>query len=598
MNQEFTDIHNSAKRVWWLLEPQRRKALIGALALMLVTGALANAPAVVLGRLLDRLIGAEESSFSVALPYLAVIMGCIFLREAIQIGRKYLVENTATRILKEITVRSVHHLLRLDLQFFSEHLTGSLHGRLNRSLEGFVKMLKLSFLDFFPSAFVAVFALGIAFVKAPLLGLVMLLVVPIGFIIVLKQVASQKGIRLHLLRNREAIDGAVVELLNGIENVRALNTEETETVRFSGICERLRERELVHHIWMSVFDSGKAMNEGVFHVLVLAVSIIMAIDGYISTGDVLTYSMLFLGVVTPLREVHRILDEAHESSLRVRDLFALLDLPEDRSYQVSESSNEGRSISPTAIEISGLEVRYPKTNRSTLKSLALTVPQGEFLGICGPAGCGKSTLLKVIARLIHPATGMVKVSGLELKNLSRKDVAQTIGYISQHPFLISGSVFDNIAYGKPDVSMDEVVTAARLANIHNEIMAFPDGYDFQVGERGAKLSGGQRQRVALARIFIRKPDILLLDEATSALDNLNEKAIQQAIEQTMVGKTVIAVAHRLSTLRNADRILVLDEGEIVETGTYRELLISNGLFARLHRSAEGSNDFTLKVKVA
>lgn len=213
----------------------------------------------------------------------------ILVRETVQVCRKYIVENTCTRVEKDVRVDLINHLLRVDLAFFADKQVGSLHGRLNRSIEGLVKLIKLSFLDFLPSLFIAFFALAVASYHAPiLLGVEMAIVVPIGIWIVLKQVASQKGIRIDLLRGKEEIDGTVVKLLGGLENVRALHSENFETTRVEVVAERLRAKEIVHHLWMAGYDAVKYVNEDFFHVFVLASSILLAANGSITTGDILT----------------------------------------------------------------------------------------------------------------------------------------------------------------------------------------------------------------------------------------------------------------------------------------------------------------------
>jgi ATP-binding cassette subfamily B protein len=270
----------------------------------------------------------------------------------------------------------------------------------------------------------------------------------------------------------------------------------------------------------------------------------------------------------------------------VLDFFDLMDLPEDISFAaVPAISKISLCEKEPAVKISGLNFTYPGACEPTIDNLDLVIQAGEFIGICGPTGSGKSTILKILLRLIHAQHGNIFLLGLDLNSMTREDLARMVGYISQNAFLVSGTVFDNIAYGMDNVPPEEVEEAARKANIHKEIVAFPEGYYTQVGERGSKLSGGQRQRIALARVFLQSPSLLILDEATAALDNLNEKVVQEAIEEAMIGKTVIAVAHRLTTLRNADRILVFDKGRVVESGTYHDLLEAGGLFTHLAQAS-------------
>ncbi len=587
MKAEAMSLAEIVARILRALEARQSWRLFMALLLMAVAGALASVPAIVLGKILDRFIAEEGIVFVTALLPLAAILGAVLLREGIQVLRKYLVEDTCTRVEKKTRVDAVEHVLKYDLCYFSDTQVGSLHGRLNRSIEGLVRLLKLGFLDLLPAVFVAIFALGIALVRVPVLGVVMAMVVPIGIFIVFRQVRSQKGIRISLLRGKEEMDGAVVELLGGLESVRALNTLRIETCRVEQISERLRRTEIRHHMWMAYYDAMKYLNEGVFHVLVLALAIILASKGSISTGDILTFSMLFVGVMTPLREIHRILDEAHESSIRVHDLFDLMDMPEDASFRAPTVRTDGKQGAPTgtAIEVHNLGYRYPGAKVDAISDLSLEVERGEYIGLCGSAGCGKSSFLKLVLRLLHAQQGRVVLCGRELNDLTREELADMIGYVSQVPFILSGTVAENIAYGLEDAPHERIEEAARLANIHDEVLEMPQGYQTSVGERGVTLSGGQRQRIAIARVFLRSPQILLLDEATSALDNINEHLVQRSIERAMRGRTVIAVAHRLTTLRGAHRILVFNKGRIAESGTFEQLALDGGVFSSLLKAA-------------
>jgi ATP-binding cassette subfamily B protein len=224
--------------------------------------------------------------------------------------------------------------------------------------------------------------------------------------------------------------------------------------------------------------------------------------------------------------------------------------------------------------------------RSALSGTSLEVFHGETIGVAGRSGGGKTSWLRVLLRLVHPTRGRVLIGGVPLDAVSRESIGHLIGYVGQQPFVISGTIAENIAYGCEGVTDDQIREAARRACIHDEIEAMPHGYQTRVTERGLNLSGGQRQRIALARVFLKNPPILILDEGTSALDNISERAVQRAIEAARADRTVILVAHRLTTLRGADRIVVFDHGRIVETGPYHELLQTDGAFAELARHAQ------------
>jgi ATP-binding cassette subfamily B protein len=454
-----------------------------------------------------------------------------------------------------------------------------------------MRLLRMSFLEFFPAVVIGVMAVATAVVKQPLLGLAMMCVIPATVGLTVWQLISQKSVRIQLLRGREEMDGTVVEQLGGLDYVRVANTHAQELRRVAKAAEFRRKKELGHHVAMSFFGAAKAVVEGLFHVAVLALAAYLAIHQKISFGDILTFSMLYLSAMAPLNEIHRVLDEGHEASLRVNDLMELLTMPVDRSFKTPTHKEARLDDQAPVIQIAGLTVEYPLPDgrrQLALDGIDLEVYPGETVGIAGKTGCGKSTLLKVLMRLLHPTRGRAWLKGLPLDEVSRETISHLIGYVGQNPFIFAGTVEENICYGVSKWLPEDVRRAAQLAEIHDEILAMPDKYDTPIAERGQNLSGGQRQRIALARVFLQDPPILILDEATSALDTISERKVQAAIGTASRDRTVILVAHRLSTFADADRILVFDDGRIVETGTYADLMEKDGQFAELVRASETS----------
>jgi ATP-binding cassette subfamily B protein len=308
-----------------------------------------------------------------------------------------------------------------------------------------------------------------------------------------------------------------------------------------------------------------------------------------SFGTVLIFSALFLKIMQPLKDVHRILDETYESSIQVSVLMHMLDQPVDQSYGVVTMRAPRLDGSIPLLECQDLVVEYPTPDgepRRILNGLTMKISQGQTIGIAGRSGSGKSTWLRCVLRLIHPASGEVLVGGVPIGVLSREDIGKSIGYVSQVPFVFSGTVAENIGYGCGKVTLDQIQDAARQAHIHDEILQMANGYETALTERGGNLSGGQRQRIALARMFLKNPPILILDEGTSALDNISERKVRAAIDHARQSRTVIMVAHRLTTLNQTDCIFVFDQGQVVEQGSYDELVGNNGVFAELVRSAE------------
>lgn len=592
---EFRLILQRGREVWNLVPRRYKFGLGGAALIMAVISAGSTAMPLLLGKLVDDVQrGVTEhlapgTIYSAAAWILGMIAVIYLVREGLNILRRYLVENACTRINREMSVKLVAHLMKIDLATFGKEKIGALHGRIFRSVDGFMRFLRIGFLDFFPAILTGAFALLAAIMKEPILGLVMLGVIPISVFLTVRQLISQKGVRLKLMRACEEIDGAVVEQLGGIEYVRVANTHRQEVKRLAHATEKRRAREIRHHFQMSLFGAAKALNEGFFHILVLACAVYFAVNGTISFGDVLTFSFLFLNVMTPLSEVHRVLDEGHEASLRVGDLLEMLAEPLDRSFQTVTLREPRLQPGAPVIAIDDLRVHYTTADgqcRQALDGLTLSIRYGETIGVAGRSGCGKSTWVKCLLRLTHPCSGTVLLGGVPLEAVSREDIARLIGYVGQTPFVFAGTIAENIAYGNEKVSRADIERAAHLANLHDEILLMPGGYDAEVTERGQNLSGGQRQRLAIARILLKNAPILILDEATSALDNISERHVQRSLGLTSADRTTILVAHRLTTLRDADRILVFDDGHLVEVGAFDELVQRGGVFTELVMSAE------------
>jgi ATP-binding cassette subfamily B protein len=592
---ELRPIAARARQVWRLVTPRQKGALAAATAVIAVTSICSTALPLLLGTLVDAVLrGMREgwghaSLYRLAGEYLGMIGVAYLVREALNVLRRYLAENACTRINRDMSVRVLGHLLQVDLSRIGREKVGALQGRIFRSVDGFVRFLRLSFLDFIPALCIGLFALTAAVSKQPWLGLLMLGVVPGAVFLTVRQLGSQKGIRLSLMRDCETIEGAVVEQLGGIEYIRAASTERHELQRIDHALERRRARELRHHFQMSLFGCAKALNEAFFHVLVLGVSLYLAIQGTLELGDVIAFSGLFLGVMAPLSEIHLLLDEGHEASLRIGDLVNLLDEPIDRSFITPAAQIPHFSNGAAAVVVRDLHVEYHNGEGRRLRALdgvSLTIHRGETIGVAGRSGSGKTTWIRILLRLVHPSAGDVRLGGVPLEAVCRDELARHIGYVGQTPFVFSGTIADNIAYGCPHASLESIHQAARQAHLHEEIVRMPGGYDAMVTERGQNLSGGQRQRLALARILLQQPPLLILDEATSALDNISERHVQRALGIRRADRTTILIAHRLSTLRDADRIFVFEEGRIVEMGSYEALVAHAGAFAELVRSGD------------
>lgn len=579
------NLSNVLKKIYKLLDKKQKIRFIIIIMIMIISAILAQMTPKAIGWLTDDILSKDSISFEKVIPFLIFILIVNVVNEIIKIVRRVLVEDTATRTEKKARGIVIKSLLMAPLSYFRKNMTGNIHGRLNRCLDGTIKLEKLLFMDFAPAIFNSIAAIITIFITLPIaLALPMMLVIPIGVFIVLKQIKSQKGIRVELLNSKSEMDGTIVELINGIEVIRICDSLEFETNRFENKSEFLRAKEMKHHKAMAVYDCLKFINQAVFTVLVIGVSTYLATKNIISVGSVLTAYLCFNQLLKPLEELHRIFDEVSECTVLATDFFKMTEIENDFSYFPISVKSKNKETDEM-INIENIMFSYPGSeDKVILDNFNIDINKGTYLGIAGPSGCGKSSLIKSICKL-EKANGTIIIDNINLNNLSRKDISKLIALVPQSPFLIAGTIYENITYGiDREVSKDEVEEASKRAYIFDYINSLPEKFDTMVSEGGNNLSGGQRQRIAIARIFLRKPKILILDEATSALDNTSEKHIQAEIEKMKDenNTTIIAIAHRLTTLKNCDRIIVLNKGHIEEEGKFDELIDKGGMFSDMY----------------
>ena len=579
------NLFNVLKKIYKLLDKKQKVRFLIIIVIMIISATLAQMTPKTIGWLTDDILSKDLISFEKVIPFLIFILVVNVVNEVIKIIRRVLVEDTATRTEKKARGMVIKSLLMAPLSYFRKNMTGNIHGRLNRCLDGTIKLEKLLFMDFAPAIFNSIAAIITIFITLPVaLAFPMMLVIPIGVFIVLKQIKSQKGIRVELLNSKSEMDGTIVELINGIEVIRICDSLDFEINRFDSKSEFLRAKEMKHHKAMALYDCLKFINQALFTVLVIGISTYLATKGIISVGSVLTAYLCFNQLLKPLEELHRIFDEVSECTVLATDFFKMTEIDNDFSYLKVDSKSENR-VTDEIINMENITFFYPESeDKVILDNFNINIEKGTYLGIAGPSGCGKSSLIKSICKL-EKASGTIIVDNINLNNLSRRDISKLIALVPQSPFLIAGTIYDNITYGiDREIKIDEVEEAARRAFIFDYINSLPNKFNTLVSEGGNNLSGGQRQRIAIARIFLRKPKILILDEATSALDNTSEKHIQEEIEKMKIenNTTIIAIAHRLTTLKNCDRIIVLNNGKIEEEGKFDELIDNGGMFSDMY----------------
>ena len=519
------------------------------------------------------------------LDVLAIGLLAISLFEVILGGlRTYVFSHTTNRVDVMLGAKLFHHLLRLPLGYFEARRVGDSVARV-RELENIRNFLTGSALTLVIDLFFTLVFFVVLYYYSPVLTAVVAGAIPF-YIILSAWVTPILRRRLEEKFNRGAENQAfLVESVTGIQTLKSMAVEPQMQRRW--------EEQLAGYVGASF----KAANLGniasqsagfinkVTVVLILWIGATAVMQGELSVGQLIAFNMIAGRVSGPILRLVQLWQDFQQAGISVRRLGDILNTPTEPGY------NPGRATLPQlkgAVQFDHVSFRYAPERPQVLKDISLDIRPGEVVGIVGRSGSGKSTLTKLIQRLYVPETGRLLIDGVDLALVEPAWLRRQVGVVLQENFLFNRSVRDNIALANPGIPMDPVIAAAKLAGAHDFILELPKGYDTIVGEQGANLSGGQRQRIAIARALVTNPGILILDEATSALDYESERIIQENMRAISRGRTVFVIAHRLSAVRQADRILVVEQGKIAEQGNHDELLKQQGIYARLHALQSGT----------
>ncbi|HIB54995.1 MAG TPA: lipid A export permease/ATP-binding protein MsbA [Nitrospirales bacterium] len=495
-------------------------------------------------------------------------------------AQAYLMNYVGLRVVADVRDQLYEHLMRLPLAFHIKNASGRLLARVLDDVHLFQEAVSGMFKDAVQQSLTVLVLVGVVFYQNWKLALLAVVVLPLSIYPMLRLGKRLRGIAVTGQERIADLAALIKESLTGIRVVKAFVREDFEAARFHDVNKKYF-RATMKGAQVAAFTSPVMEFVGS-----IGVAAVVWYGGYLVIQDVMTPGAFasFLTAVfllyNPIRRLAHANNTIQRALAAAQRIFSVLD------EQPEHVLDHGRRVLPTIrgdIELRGVTFYYADTETPALAGIDMTAGVGEVVALVGHSGSGKTTFVNLIARFYDPTEGSILCDGCDIRDVSLSSLRQQIGMVSQDVLLFEGTIRSNIAYGRDDLGMDEVVAAAEGAYAHNFIARLPEGYDSIIGENGVKLSGGERQRIAIARAMLRNPRVLILDEATAALDTESEQMVQLALANLMKGRTTFVVAHRLSTIRQADRIVVLNQGKIVEIGGHEALLCQDGVYTQLHR---------------
>ena len=521
-----------------------------------------------------------ERKFTVFFAVMACVVVAYMIRSGLNFVVSYWGHTFGIRVEADIRRDLFAHMQELGFDFYDRNRTGQLMSRLTTDLFEVTELAHHGPEDLFISAVTIIGAVIVMFSIRWELALVVLIIVPSLLVLVMRRRKCMGAASREAKQKTGTINAEIESSLSGVRTTKAFANEYEQQERFDGANEVFKTAKRNFHKEMGLFNASMEFLVTILPVAVISVGGWLIMRERMNYIDLITFSLYVTTFVTPIRKLANFAEMFSNGFAGLKRFAELMDTRptiQDAPDAVDLENVRGQ------VTVDHVSFTYD-TVTEVLHNVSLNVEAGETIAIVGPSGGGKSTLCQLLPRFYDVTSGSISVDGQDVRHLTQRSLRRSIGIVQQDVFLFADTVRENIRYGRPGATDEEVAEAAKKAEIYDDIMAMPDGFDTSVGERGTLLSGGQKQRVAIARIFLKNPPILILDEATSALDSVTESKIQHAFDELATGRTTLIIAHRLSTIRKAHRILVVQDGVIAEQGTHEELLARNGAYAKLYHT--------------